>query len=114
MNKLVNCRWCNKLFESERNRVYCSEDCRTQARKQQYDISHKRKKNGENGIPKNRVCPVCNSEFASRHTPYCSEDCRRKASKDRDKEYFHKWYRENRERTLERLKIYRESKKDPK
>jgi len=64
-----------------------------------------------------RICKFCKKEFTSKfNQKYCSKLCREKSKYLRHKkkysEYMRKWYKRNREKTLQRVKKYNEAHKE--
>ena len=103
MKKLETCRTCGKEFESEHGRKYCSEECRKTAQKEQWRRGNARRYAGISGQTEKRICAVCGEEFDGNGVQkYCSTECYEKATGERRKEYFPRWYQENKESVCDR------------
>lgn len=68
------CKCCGKPFvRSHANLLYCSEECRHQAKRKR-DIEYLRRKSGR---PLIASCAVCGADFKPKNTRHkcCSEEC---------------------------------------
>ena len=113
------CAGCGKEYEANRNRQYCSAECRKAATtkpKQEYMRqyyrahretiliqTHKRYQK-KKLPPAKKTCAVCGAEYEVKtNRRYCSEECRRTANRENQRQH----YRANREAYLLRMKEYR-------
>lgn len=100
--RTVVCADCGKEFTAYHGGAKVCDDCKMERARQRQKEYYYRKKEGRGKQPNIKVCTICGKEFIAKRSDALT--CSRECYKERNR----RW---NRERGVERNRLYRERKK---
>ena len=97
------CKVCGDLFEkTHHSQVYCSEECRSRAKKVQDHVSQIRRQQKQKEEKANTLskCEYCGQDFVKTHgnQKYCSDECKESRKLEQDAYASMKYYYKTKKR----------------